>query len=283
MKKNKSKLLTKDQVVENFGNPILDPYTYGGGLHQINYDPCNNSIVPNTRPQDGSNVAQPVCNTDIIDNPPAFLDPNIVYKPGEKLTLGATIINGVPLTPWGTLFSGTTQWHQKNVIGNYQWLDSTMKSLYPNGIALPSREIQEIELSDIFILKMAPTDSGVGIFVDIEFKLNGQNLIGRFIKWPNVFICEPLNNLQKEDYIRVLGKLKNGLIKWFKPASGVYNFVGRELVVWTELGQIHRLHAGDSIEVIQSTDDKITFMHKDVKYMIKKPTYYWFNWLFKKK
>lgn len=278
---SKAKLLTRDQLLENFGNPVLDPSIYAGGLHAINFDPCSNNIVPNG-PGD-TTVPQPNCSGDIIDNPPAFLDPDVVYKPGQKLTLGATIINGIPLTPWGTLFSGTNQFQQKTTTGNYQWLDATIKAYYPNGLGVPSREIEELILSDVFILKMAANDSGIGLYVDVEFKLNGVSLIGRFIKWPSIFICEPLNNLKKEDYIRVIGQLKNGLLKWFQVKSGIYTFKGKELIVWTELGQVHRLHEGDVIEVIQSTEDKIMFTHKDIKYAVKKPTYYWFNWMFDKK
>jgi hypothetical protein len=278
---SKSKLLTKNQLLENFGNPILDPNIYNGGLHAINFDPCNNNIAPN--PAGATSVPPPRCSTDIIDNPPAFLDPNIVYKPGEKLTLGATIINGIPLTAWGTMFAGSTQWTQQNIMGNYQWLDAVIQSYFPNGLGVPSQEVEELVLSDVFILKMAPSDSGIGLYVDVEFKLNGNSLIGRFIKWPSVFICDPLNNLNKEEYIKVIGQLKNGLLKWFQVKSGIYVFKGKELIVWTELGQVHRLHDGDVIEVIQSTEDKIMFMHKDIKYAIKKPTYYWFNWMFEKR
>lgn len=285
-------MLNKEQLLllrENFGNPILDPSVYGqsGNPFYFNSNICGNDVIePNPGEQKYGSCG------DIFSEPMMWSDPNTVWKPGEKLVLGATIMNGLPLTGWGSMFTGTNQWQQQNVMSNMQWLDQLVHTIFPRGLGHSKSETIFQSLGKLSIIEMSPLASGLGQSIIIEFYLieSEEKEVGPFIaklkKWPFViddFVCQPLEGLQKEDRIKLVGQIKNRIQEWLKPEAGIWVCNCRELIVWNGLGQIKRLHNGDLIEVMQSTEDKIRFRFEGSEWFIKGPTLMWFNWHFKKK
>jgi len=285
-------MLSKKQLLllkENFGNPVLDPSIYGqaGNPFFFNSNICGNDTLP---PSEADQKFG--CSGDILSEPMMWSDPNTVWQSGKKLVLGATIINGMPLTGWGSMFVGTDQWQKSNVMSNMQWLDQMVQTVFPRGLGHSKFQTQFQSILALSIIEMTPLCSGIGQSLSIEFTLlDGDNKeVGPFIakikKWPftiNDFVCEPLNKLQKEDYIKLVGQIRTALIEWLKPTAGIWICTCRELVVWNGLGQIKRLHAGDQIEVLQSNEEKIRFQYDGVEWFIKGPSLMWFNWHFKKK
>ena len=116
--------------------------------------------------------------------------------------------------------------------------------------------------------------------------LNDIEIFGKFenvgIDITPKFICEEIKDFNKENTIKITGRLWNILLNWFKIKPGIYTCIAKDILIYNELGQLKKISSGNIIEVISSSEDKIKIRFNDINYIIKKPIYYWFNWYFKK-
>lgn len=276
-------LKTKKQIFEFF-NPVLGPNDF---ISSNNPD-CPSDI----HPAFAANADQ--C-TDMYDKP-VWLDPDedVHMRGGDSLSIGAYYINGAPISSWGARVGGTsTQAYKQQQMQSFYHVQQIKKKLFPNGIEAffknKTQAIEELEITKLNIVQMNPGSSGIGLNITIKFCINDdENIIwGKFINYgldlQPKFVCEEIESLSKENKIKITGKIKNILINWFKVKTGIYQLLNNELIVYTEFGQLKRLHEGAVIEVIYSDEDKITIIYDNDKYIIKKPNYYWFNWNFKNK
>lgn len=280
------KLLDRDKIFE-WLNPVLDAGTFGQGFNPA----CSNIQEPASSSL--TQVSGLECAFDLIDNPPAWLDPDSENygASGNKEAIGAMFINGVPVSQWSGLYAGSQyQYNKTNIMSNWYEMTTFLHSIvkdYTDKIGYDKDE--EVILTDITIIKIAPSNSGNSINMYIKFKYNDLELFGKWVNWglENTlgyqFICQPLkDNIHEELWIKITGKLKKIISEFLKPKAGIYKMITKELVIYSELGQISRLHKNDIIEVIWSDNNKIKFNYKDKKWQINTPVYWWFNWYFDK-
>jgi uncharacterized protein YneR len=180
-------------------------------------------------------------------------------------------------------------YQQKQTMANWYYIDALTKHMFPNGIKayLDRDQVTEYVLSKLTILRMAPNSNAIGLNVYVKFNLNEEEIWGKFenigIDPRPKFISSELLTLPIETQIKVSGKVWNIMLDWFKVRTGVYKCVAKELLVFSELGQLKRLSEGNVVEIISSDENKVKLKFDDVTYFIKKPTYYWTNWYFEKK
>lgn len=278
-------LLSKDKVFENWFNPVLDGSTLSGPMSNItNFD------NPFTNPQ--NQISYNDCN-DMIDKP-AWLDPDAEPSGGrgDSLSIGAYYINGVPLSSWSSRVGGSAvATYRHNMMQNFYYTDALLKRLFPNGIQVTNKKdrLPEYKINSLKIVKMNPVHGGIAFDIFIRFKLDQFDDNEIWGKFENVGLdtipqlqCAEINNLNKEEKIKIKGKLWNTISKWFKVKSGIYKVISDKVIVYTEFGQIKMLESGNIIEVIYADEDKIKIRFNEQIYIIKKPTYYWFNWYIEK-
>ena len=131
---------------------------------------------------------------------------------------------------------------------------------------------------------MIPCTIGIGLNIHVKFKLNDEEVWGKFenvgVDLKPSFVCEEISKIDKENKVRITGKIWNTLLNWFKVKPGIYRMQAKYIFVFTELGQLHQLNEQDVIEVLHSDENRIKIKHKEKIYLIKNPVYYWFNWYF---
>ncbi len=289
----KLNLMKKDQIFE-WLNPILNGDTTDGFAALTGN--CNGNIQTPQNPYTNND-----CD-DFMENPPAWLNtcdvpssPNQVGNVGNgnigRDTLGAMFIDGVPVSNWGAMYGGNAAYFRKNVMNNF--IDVTNHIMaYMNDITAVNfnrhdDDDVEFTFTNVIIQKMSPTDSGIGVNIYLSFDLNKTNYFANFYKFGikdntgNGLICQPLkDSLSEENWIRVQGKLRNIIEKWLKPTSGIYKCLAKEVLVYNQFGQLNRVKANDIIEIVKSDNEKITIIWNNAKWLIKTPTYWWFNYYF---
>lgn len=272
----KKKLLTKEQVYEFF-NPVLDGNTINstGAVSNINIDEFDNFY---DRPK-GLDLDH--CEDEYTDEGD--------YPISPTLSLSSTFINGKPLTDWSARFlnhPGSVS--QAVQLTNMYSIYTLIKTKFPNGFKdyLPKVEVEETSITNIKIINIEKKD-GINITFNITFDLNEfSNIWCKIENFNNenyTFICSEINKLKFEDKLKIEGKIINTIKNFLKAESGYYILMSKEFYVFTTLGQIHKLHEGEVVELINSTSDKINIRKGNKQYIIKKPDYYYFNWLFTKK
>lgn len=276
-------LKSRDKVYENWLNPILN-------------GACTNNVLPpGSVSQDlGTNspasLSMKAPCEDMIEKP-FWLDnedPKLVRN-GDVLSIGRYYINGVPLTQWSAIGGSYVAYQQQQNLNNWYYTDAVMKKMFPNGIKayLNKDDHTEYKITELVILKMNPINTGIGLNIYLKFKLDENEIwakienVGVSIK-PKV-VCEEIEKLKIEDQIKITGKLYNIVFNWFKAKTGIYKCVAKEVLVYTEVGQLFKITEGSVIEVIHSDESRIKIKHNNTNYIIKKPTYFWFNWYFEKK
>lgn len=284
-------LKSKEKVVEAW-NPILTGGTIQGGSNLIlppgSFNPTSNYSEPGNY----TNNAQQPCN-DMIDKP-AWLDnddPTLVRN-GDILSIGTYYINGVPLSAWGTNFGGAAGYGQKQIMMNWYYIDALTKQLFPDGIKAYINKDDDIDynITKLSILRIVPNSNAIGlnIYIRFELQINGEpnEIWGKFdnvgLDMKPKFMCQELQTLDLETTIKITGKLWNIISNWFKAKTGIYKCLAKEVLVYSELGQLKKLSEGNVIEVLSSDETKIKVKYDNTVYFIKRPTYYWFNWNFKK-
>jgi hypothetical protein len=276
------KLLNRDQIFE-WLNPVLNADQFS----------LNN-------PTNSGDTISPLMNNsqafgdkcfDIIDNPPSWMDSKSddFIMQGNQEHIGAMYINGVPVTQWGAMYGGSSVAYQKaNLMSNWFDIQPFIQTFMNNYVHKPFFEQpEELKLTNITIQKIVPSEAGLGINIYMSFKFNDTELFGKWTKWGifgNLgyqFMCEPLKtSIPEESWIKVVGNIRKIIEGWLMPKSGIYKTLAKEIIIYSQLGQIGRLHKDDIIEVIKSDKEKILFIYKDQKCYIKTPTYWWFNYYF---
>lgn len=265
-------LCNRNQVFEFF-NPVLDGSTISGPANPIQYNDCQSMIeVPDW------------LNPDI--DPEA--DRTIIQ--GDVTSIGTFYLNGVPLSSWSAQKGGSFYgYDKKHSLQQWYYVNALAKHLFPDGIQAyisSINNVEEIEISKVSILKMIPLNIGIGFNMYIKFNIGEVEIFGKFekigIDLKPKFICSEIDKLNIEERIKITGKLWNTILDWFKVKPGIYKCNMKDVMVYTELGQLKNINQNNIIEVIFSDQDKIKFKLENITYIIKKPTYYWFNWYFEK-
>lgn len=268
----KKKFLNRDQVFEFF-NPVLDGSTID----------CDTSI--------NTDVFQ-----DFYDRPNGLEcdddSDNFEYggrPPGKRWYLSTTYINGQPLTDWSARFLNNPTYTNKSVqLSNLYNVYMLMRSKIDGLLHKQTcSEIDETSIKNIKILKIKK-EQGIHISFVLTFDLNDNTdiwcKITNFDKMDYKFICSEISNLSKEEQLKIKGKIINALKKFLTPESGFYTLLAKEFYTYNNFGQIVKLKEGDLIEVINTKYGEVINIKKDGNlYIIKKPDYYYFNWLFSKK
>lgn len=274
-------LKSKEAVFESWLNPILNGDSNSNILPPGSYTTSNPSFTPPNTIYD-----QP-CQ-DMIDKP-AWLDNDPDTTTGDVLSIGAYYINGIPLSRWGTHFGGSVAMDHRNTMQNWYYIDAVLKKTFPDGLNhfINKPTLNEINISNLTIIKMTPQSNGVGFNLYCKFNFNEKEIWGKFIILDinviPVFVCEELNIYDIENKIKIVGKIWNYILNWFKPQSGIYKCIAKNVLAYTEFGQLKSIEENNIIEVIKVYDNKIKFIYNDNKYIIKDKTYLWFNWYFMKK
>lgn len=283
-------LRDRDKVFENWLNPVLSGttiYNQGGAIlppgsvKQTNLA-YNEPLPPSITGQPcGNNIEQPawLSNTD-----------DTLVMNGDVLSIGAYYLNGVPLSSWSAQVGGSQAAYQKkNMMQNWYYMNALTQFLFPKGLKsfLNKDAIQSYEISKLTIMEMTPCNNGIGLNIFVRFMLNDAEIWGKFlgvgIELKPKFLCQEIENLSVENKIKITGKLWNFIAAWFKAEPGIYKCRAKEVLVFSELGQLKKISEGSVVEVLQSDDDRIKLRYNDITYFVKKPTYYWFNWYFEKK
>lgn len=284
----------KDKVYESWFNPILSGNTINQGSNILPPGSFNiNSSPFGLEPGgDGSNVH--FNSTNDMTEKPAWLDQDdqTIVRNGDILSIGCFYLNGVPLSSWSANFGSQGAYQQKQSMRNWYYLDALTKQLFPDGIKAylgQDEETVEYNISKLVIIRLVPNSNAIGLNAYIKFNLNETEIWGKFenigIDPKPKFICGDiiLDQLPIESKIKIEGKIWNIMINWFKAPTGVYQCIAKDVLVYSELGQLKKLSEGNTIEVINSDDNKIKIKYDNTVYFIKKPTYFWFHWYFTKK
>jgi len=265
-------LKTKDQIFENSFNPYLDGSTINGS-----------TFIPPAYNTDN------LCMSNMIEKP-LWLDSDeepMIFN-GDILSIGTYYMNGLPLSTWSAQHGGgpNPAMHKKQIMQNFYYVNTLAKRLFPDGIGAFLKKQKEItyDVTNLKIMKMIPCSIGIGLNIHVRFKLNDEELWGKFenvgVDLKPSFVCEEIKDVDIENKIRITGKIWNTLLDWFKVKTGIYQMQAKSIFVFTELGQLKQLNEGDAIEVLHSDENRIKIKHKEIIYLIKKPIYYWFNWYF---
>lgn len=290
----KIKMLNRDMICE-WLNPVLSGETSQNNPFNNANSYSNTDNLYIQTPQQLQNIY-----ADMIENPPEWLnndgcdddsDGKLIGGSGNRERLGAMFINGQPVSPWSAMFGGGSNhtFQRRNVMQNFvditNHIQNFMSTLNLQNYVADEDDV--IELSNIIIQKIVPSDGGIGINIYLSFDFQKTNFFGNFFKYGindvtgNVLICQPLKDtLAEENWIKVQGKLRNILEKWFQPKSGVYKCTVKEVIIYNQYGQIGRIKQDDIIEVIKSDKEKIQLNVNNDKWFVKTPTYWWFNYYF---
>lgn len=274
-------LLSKQQVLEFF-NPVLDGSTLQNGqivpfsnaLPSININDCNPYMeeIPNNLSDDFEE-----CDNNFLKG-----------AGGPTTTIAAFYINGKPLTAWSAQQGGPlTGYVQHNTMLQWQYLQQYGKQLLRNRTH-NNITLEEINIKDLIILKMLPMSGGIGLNIHVKFKLNNTEIWGKYHDinaTTNIpkFTSEDIKIYDEQTKITIIGRVWKYIESWFKPKSGIYKCMAKEVICFNNVGMFEYIKQNDLIEVLHADTDKITFNYKDNKYNISKPTYFWFNWYFEKK
>jgi len=281
-------ILNKNKVLEFF-DPILNGSTIQNPTgYQTGSNASTNPLY--VASQQGSDmIEKPFWLTDDVEASSV--------RNGDIESLATIYLNGIPISPWSAMQGGNMVGQQKkDLMNNWYYVDALTKHLFPNGILsyLNKDGLEEIKITKLSILRMIPSNTGIGFSIHIKFNLNDSDELDDlesgneiWAKFLNVgvdinpkFVCEDIEKLKKEDQIKIQGRVWNTLLNWFKPKSGIYTCIAKHVLVYTELGQLKNVVAGDIIEVISSDNETIKFRLTEQIFTIKKPNYYWFNYYF---
>lgn len=265
-------LSSKDKVFEFF-NPVLDG---------------NFMSPPSNPPQQRCQNEMPEVplwlNSDVEEN-------DVTVMQGDPSSIGTFFLNGVPLSSWSAQRGGSlVGYNQKQTYQNWYYVQALTKHLFPDGINayINKTNTTELKITNVTIVKMIPLNIGIGFNIHVKFNINDNDteIWGKFekvgIDIKPKFICQEIENFSIEHKIKTIGKLWNIITEWFKIKPGIYKCNMKNVLVFTELGQLKNIEQNNIIEVIFSDDEKIRIKLDNKKYIIKKPTYYWFNWYFEK-
>lgn len=280
-------LLSKNKVYEFF-NPYLDG-TVSAGTPNTNpgvFAP-NDIIAPS-----GLNHMQDI---DMLDKP-AWLDTDdtTVWKHGDAQSIGTFFINGEPISSWGAMRGGSlTGSFKKHMLQNWYNITNNVLGMFPNGLKAQIQDSEEFyQIEELKIIQMIPNSNGIGFHMNIQFRLTHQEdeidtiIFARIENiGPNMqhkFICQELDGLSKKQYIAIIGKIWVAINNFFEVPCGIYTCKNKEVITYSELGQIKVIEQNNIIEVLFVDDNKIKFSFNNTIYYIKGPSYYWFNWYFQK-
>lgn len=278
MKKTFKNIKSKKEVNEAW-TPVLsgDYSTTDGG--------CTNPF------SDPEPIDYDYCS-DMIDKP-QWLDPDAEnYKGPDHLSLGAFYINGVPLSTWSTRLGGSAVSAYKNsTMQGWYATQKIFKKYFPDGLNTNQYTddiFDDLKITNLNIIKMLPMNGGINFNIFIKFKLEDidEFIFGKFEnigtqKIPD-FQCSQINKFSQENKIKVKGKIWNIIKDWLQVKPGIYTVLVDEVLVYTETGQLINLHIDNKVEITYSNDEIIKLQFNNITYIIKKPTYYWFNWQFQK-
>lgn len=278
-------LKSKDKVLESWFNPVLSGNTNQGA----------NILPPGAFPVGSPYAVEPGGFTQVQQQPcgdmiekPYWLDnddENLVMN-GDILSIGSFFLNGVPLSSWSANFGSQGSYRQRQTIKNWHHLDALTQQLFPNGIAafLNKDVIEDISISKLSIVRLVPHSNAIGLNAYVRFFVNDIEIWG---KYENIgvdakprFVCGDLSfdQLPIENKMKITGRLWNTMSQWFQAKPGIYKCMAKEVLVYSELGQLKKLSEGNVIEVLHSDENRIKLKYDDTNYFVKKPTYYWFNW-----
>lgn len=284
-------LKSKDRVLESWFNPVLTGATNQGSniLPPGSFNPGS----PFSQEPGGFTGLQQQPCSDMIEKP-AWLDNGdaSTMRNGDILSIGSFFLNGVPLSSWSANFGGQGSLTQKNVMKNWHYMDELTKRLFPDGVKafINRNETTEHVISQLAILRLVPHSNAIGLNAYIRFNLD-ETETEIWAKFENVgidikprFVCGDLNfeQMSIEQKIKITGRLWNTLSAWFKAKTGIYKCLAKEVLIYSELGQLKRVSEGNVIEVLHADENRIKIKYDDTNYFIKRPTYYWFNWYFEK-
>lgn len=283
-------LKNRERVVESWFNPVLTGATTQGAniLPPGSFNPSSPfGQEPGGLPQ----LQQQPCG-DMIEKP-AWLDNNDdnLVRNGDILSIGAFYLNGVPLSSWSANFGSQASMQQRQTLKNFHYLDTLTQHLFPNGVkAFINNKIEEeIVVSNLHIIRLVPHSNAIGLNAYVRFNISEEiEIWGKFenigIDAKPKFVCGDINmeELSVENRIRVIGKVWNTMADWFKAKTGIYKCIAKDVLIYSELGQLKRISEGNVIEVLSADENKIKIRYEDTTYYIKNPTYYWFNWYFQK-
>lgn len=229
---------------------------------------------------------------DMYDKP-AWLDPDEDSpgnNGGSRLSIGAYYINGVPLSNWSTRMGGSAvSAYRHSSMQNWYTTKTLFKKYFPNGLGVNKVDtFDKLEIKKLNIIKLIPSNGGISLSMFIKFRINDieEDIFGKFEnigtqRIPD-FQCAEISKFSKENKIKIKGRLWNTIKDWLKIKPGIYNIIANEVQVYTETGQLIKLYKDNKIEVISSNEEIIKLTFNNITYIIKKPTYYWFNWQFEK-
>lgn len=275
---NMKYLKDKNKVYENWLNPQLDGsyIDSSGNLVQG----CNNNtpLIYQDQP-DWLNIE---CENDIDYDKVEGNFGNV-----GPLSIATYYINGQPMTSWSARMGGNhSTTYKHNLSQSFYYMDAVLKRLFPNGVNLniKKEEIIEYSIDKLKIIKMLPVQNGLAFDVFITFTLKDidNEFWGKFVnvgldREPK-FQCAEIKDIAIEEKLKIKGKLWNLISDWFSVKSGIYKVIADDMLVYTEFGQLKKLVKDNIIEVNYSDNEKIKLTFDNKLYIIKKPTYYWFNW-----
>ena len=224
---------------------------------------------------------------------PHWLDPEHDVQVGRNndiLSIGTYYINGVPLSSWSTRLGGSAVSAYRHAnMQNWYTTQNMFKKYFPDGLGITSNiEFEILEIKKLNIIKMIPTNGGINFSMFIKFKINEieDEIFGKFEnigtqRIPD-FQCAEINKFSQENKIKIKGKLWNIIKNWLIIKPGIYSVLSNEVLVYTQTGQLIKLYINNKVEVTSSDDNRINITYNNIQYIIKKPTYYWFNWQFQK-
>lgn len=273
------KLLNKE-IINEFFNPVLDGSTLSCSNDYMTYnldlDQFNSFCE---RPND-LELNNDCSNSNFTNNTDGVV-------PG--FSLSATFINGKPLTPWSARFTNAGDYRgssRNNAINNdnliqiYSLINTKFKDgfkKYING----NNDLEKIIINNTKILNVEK--KGIDIIFNITFDLNEYNNIFcklQFNSHNHIFECPEISKLSVENKLKIQGQILKKVNEFLQVPSGYYTLLAEDFFVFTQFGQLHTLHKDDVVDVIYSDDSIIRIKKEGKIYIIKKPDYYYFNWLF---
>lgn len=278
MNKQFKNIKTKSEVLESWTPVLSGDYLSSPGAS------CNN---PFQAPTD-------INYTDCVDmyDKPSWLDPDVENTGvgGDVLSIGTYYINGVPLSTWSTRLGGSAvSAYRHATMQNWYTTQNIFQKYFPDGLGITSNiEFETLEIKKLNIIKMIPTNGGINFNIFIKFKINDieEEIFGKFnnVGTQNIpdFQCAEISKFSHENKIKIKGRLWNIIKNWFKVKPGIYSVLSDEVLVYTQTGQLTKLYINNKVEVTASDDNRINITYNNIQYIIKKPTYYWFNWQFQK-
>jgi hypothetical protein len=149
------------------------------------------------------------------------------------------------------------------------------------------------EIHDLYIAKMFLNSNGL-LDIYIRFTIEEDLYYGKFEDWGGInepkftskILLHPLLNGYKDNTVRIVGMLKDTLIKWFTPQEDAYYHALKEVRTYDNLGKIHMIPEGGKIKIedviLRDYKPIIYIDYNEKQYTLTGIEFYFFNWWFKK-